>query len=846
MFEDDQTRYLARQLTANQLVLFLGAGFSVLATNRAGRSVPTAGDLARTLWDLLQTTDTYSGESLGEVYQAVLASGVSHKTLEVVLERELLCASVPVAYDAITIPFWYRIYTTNVDDLLPIAYARNGGPTLTVRSYPNDDITERDQSLGCIQAVYLNGKLPCGPEELTFSPRQYGRAAARPQPLYEQFVRDYTHRSVLFVGTRFEEPLFWQALSERGDRFGGGENRPRSFLVTRDMKLTKRLQLRELNVEPVEMEMPSFLDWLANLAGTLPSRKDVLRISAPDLALILEGSAALAASPRDLNRFAQSFSPVPLSAQSAEARSLYLLGAAPRWDDLLRELDAPREITNEIVEAIGNVLAGAPRTAVFAVLGSAGSGKSTIIRRAGLRMAQSGQLVFVTNSEALPAPEVVRNVLAAYDQRAILLFDNAEVALSQLPELIARCAALPQPPVFVIASRTNDFDRLWRRIDTDVVFSEFEVRHLTRGEIEQVLATLERNGLLGTLQGLSRSKQVAVFEDRARRQILIAMREATTSLGFDLIIRDEFEKLVPIEAQILYLCVALATDAGYRLTTDEFIGCSEVAPAEALALMARNLRDIVVQFGPDGKLLMLRHRLIANVVVDSYAPRALLKDAYVRLLASLAIYNRGNWRSRASGLSKSLLSHRVMYERFRGEIDEARAIFASLINAFGDDAHFWLQYGSLELEGVGGDLAFAENYLRQAEALKPADEYVQNALGHLLIKKGVYASDVESAAQLLKAGSEILKANMDRSQFKDAYAVHIYCSQRYEWAKRWLKGDHARRAELEQLISLLAEAMAVNPRHRRLSRLRDLLRRAYLYLAIPTHNRPVAPSAGDA
>jgi hypothetical protein len=804
-----------------------------------------AGALAESLWRLLQTPELYSGESLGEVFQAVLSSGVSHATVRDFLESELLCRFVPDSYNAIASPYWYRIYTTNVDDLLPIVYRRTAGPTLKVLAYPQDDVAERDQSLAYIQAVYLNGRLPCRPDELTFSPRQYGKAASRRQPLYEQFVRDYANKPVVFVGTRLDEPLFWQALAERGERVGGGENRPKSFLITPSLSVSKRFQLRELNVEPVLIGTGDFLSWLSTIAAQLPSRIEVVRNAAPDLAAILQGGASEGASERDLTRFAQAFAPVPVARQQPEARSLYLLGAAPRWDDLLRDLDAPRETTSDVVGAINAALDDGTAPYVLAVLGSAGCGKSTIIRRAGLRLAQEGHLVFVTNSETLPAPEVLRNVLAAHDRPAVLLFDNAEVALSQLPELISRSVGLSHPPIFVIASRTNDFDRLWRRIDADVRFHEFEVPHLSRSEIVGVIETLERNGLLGTLQGSSRDEQIRHFEDRASKQILVAMREATTSLGFDLIIRDEFERLVPLEAQVLYLCVALATDAGYRLTKDEFIGCSAVQPAEALALLGRNLRDIVVGFGPGGNLLMLRHRLIASLALESIAPRSLLKDAYVRLLTSLAVYSKTNWRGRTAGLTRILLSHRVIYERFRSEIDEARAIFGSLTGVLGGDAHFWLQFGSLELEGFGGDLAFAENYIRQAEALNPTNDHIQNALGHLLIKKGIYSADVESAAQLLKVGSEILKSNIERSGYGDAYAVHIICRQRYEWMKRWLAGDAARKGELEYLIGILRQALAINTRHKRLARLKKVLDRAYLYLGIPRDRRPSAPSADE-
>ena len=82
--------------------------------------------------------------------------------------------------------------------------------------------------------------------------------------------------------------------------------------------------------------------------------------------------------------------------------------------------------------------------------------------------------------------------------------------------------------------------------------------------------------LIGKLKGMTQDQRISEFESKANKQLLVAMREATSGRGFNEIIEDEFKSLTPAEAQTLYLCVALATEAGYRLTLQEFVGCSEV------------------------------------------------------------------------------------------------------------------------------------------------------------------------------------------------------------------------------------------------------------------------------
>lgn len=541
----------------------------------------------------------------------------------------------------------------------------------------------------------------------------------------------------------------------------------------------------------------------------------------------------------EVRAFAAAFHRVPDSLRPAGDRSLYLLGASPRWEDLFADQDAPRDLTNTIFDAVLPISPAPPRIHVMAVLGSAGSGKSTILRRLGIRLAHAGRTVFLTNSEALPPGPAIAKALALLRDQVILLFDNAEVALGRLPEIVCSINTLDQPPIVVLACRTNDFDRLWGRFPESMAFQESIVPNLVRREIEDIIEILARNGLLGKLQGLTRDAQIREFEGPARRQILVAMREATLGRGFDQIIEDEFYRLTPPETKILYLCVALATDAGYRITKEEFVGCSHTDPGMALHLLMRNLRDIVMVTGPRDDLLLLRHRRIAEHVVRTSAPRPMLREAYVRLLRVLSARVRGqNWRTRESGLVRDLVNHKAIYERFCNNIDEARAIYQSLVEFFVAEPQFWLQYGNLELEGHGGSLEFAENYLAQAESLAPQDAYVRNARGHLLLRKAIEATNFGSAFTFRDEGSAILEGRIEETSYDDAYAIHIYCSQRFGWAKKWYFSDDDKQlAEFERLRTVLAEACRIHFRHRKLATLRAAVERSYLQMSMPLEQR---------
>ena len=477
MLTPDDQAYLLRRLGQNDCVLFLGAGFSRDATNRLSQPMPLSHDLCKALWGFLGYPGEWDGTPLPDMYQALLTSGKTYSDVSTFLEDRLLTSELPDAYDHITRPFWYRIYTTNVDDLLKRVYRRvANSPTLQVLGFPRDEIAERDQTLDRIQAVFLHGHLPCRPDELTFSVRQFARRASDQSPLYQAFVSDYSTRPTVFIGTELNEPLFWQHLEVREQRYRGiSEQRPKSFLIAPTISPPKAAQLAQLNVVPVLADAGRFLEWLA--AAELPSRKTVLRQTIPAVVRLFEAVDHAAPIHGALAPFGEAFHLVPTTLSTTGDRSFYLLGATPRWEDILQDLDAPRPLTDVLLDRIEGIIEGNEPVRVLALTGSAGCGKSTILRRLGVHLSRAGRLVFLTNSEELPDKETISQALDTLPGRSVLLFDNAEIALNALAPVVENLRNVPKPPVIVVAARSNELYRRGVRLHNVTAIEEHRVDH---------------------------------------------------------------------------------------------------------------------------------------------------------------------------------------------------------------------------------------------------------------------------------------------------------------------------------------------------------------------------------
>src|SRR5687768_15842364 len=99
MFEKDDEKYLIRQLGNNQVVLFLGAGFSRDAKNQLGNNFLSGWELGKKIWEFLNYPGDYDNTPLQQMYQAFISAGIKKEKKKEFLESNLLSKDIPNIYD---------------------------------------------------------------------------------------------------------------------------------------------------------------------------------------------------------------------------------------------------------------------------------------------------------------------------------------------------------------------------------------------------------------------------------------------------------------------------------------------------------------------------------------------------------------------------------------------------------------------------------------------------------------------------------------------------------------------------------------------------------------------------
>ena len=517
-------------------------------------------------------------------------------------------------------------------------------------------------------------------------------------------MRDVTAHCTVFIGTDLDEPPLWNQLALRGERREGRELRPRSFLVTPRIPRARQAMLERFNIRHIPLNAEEFSEYY-------------LKTIANERILRRPFSSAREAP----------LEPVEMALREpAEDPADFLLGREPRWSDVSEGFAIERTFEDTLLHDAQDT----SNRAIIAC-GTAGSGKSTTLRRLALSLQASGRRVYWLRTDSSePMPHLRSKILATRPD--VLVIDIAERFGRRGGPLVAELLDA-SPDLLVIAGyATGALDDLG--IESEL--SSFRtLRHdvplLDDQDIERLVDALTRANRLGRLAGKSSKEQFNEVKSRAGRQLLVAMLEATSGEKFEEKIIRECEEL-PGDLHTAYAVIALATTNRYWLPLDDVLAALSDHTAGGLEVIDRLIRAHLV-LRNSNNTYMARHPVIAREVVSQFRRSGQLADAYARLAFVMASkYFADMPMTRERRLLIKLLNHTEVGQVLDNPT-HARQMYSEIEQLLRTDYHYWLQRGSYELER--GDIKLAENFLNQARGLSDSDYMVDTEWAYLQLER---------------------------------------------------------------------------------------------------------------
>lgn len=802
-------------------MLFTGAGFSLAAKNIEGRTVPGYDDLCREIWSISFPNEEYEeGSSLRDLFEDARLRHASKLKSRLTTLLSVDSKDLPEFFGLIYSMPWSRCYTLNIDNLDEVVARKFELPR---RLTPVSAVTSTSPSAAqpLLQNIHLNGTLADLPNDVTFSELQYSQRLANPDRYYLQLVVDIISRPIVFIGTSLDEPPIWQHLELRKSKGGRRERelRPRSYLVTPTLPRPRRALLAEFNTVWLQMTAEEFSE--AIIAKLQASAKKGLSV----LKSAFEGS-----HPRSTD--------LPIVSEIAShplVKTDYLIGQEPTWSDIKSGRAVERDCDDQLNKTVEARLSNEEIRGLVVVTGTAGSGKSTTLMRAALKLSAEGRKVAWVDREIEISPREISAGMRAEDGPEILAIDNADQYGSQVSSLAREISLFETRPLILLEVRSGRMDRIIIPSQlAGIPVADVNMTHLTDLDIDALIGTLDKENRLGILKGKSRTEQVQAFQKQAGRQLLVAMYQATSGRKFEEKVAEELLELDG-EMQFVYGLVSVATAHRFGLTKDEIVIATGDRSNVTLNVIERLLNQHLVVYSRDQTQLFVRHRVIAAILSDVLKERGSVKEMlYGLILAGATKYAPGMQRSSKSyRIVQTFINHDLLFRML--DYEQARSLYGDVEQLLHRDSHYWLQRGSLEVEE--GSLGLAENFLSQSRSLTPDNPFIDNEWAYLLFKKAIETPGSSRASALVEEAMEILNRLIEGDRARDPYPYHVLGSQGLSWTRRGIRDDEKKAIFLRKLIFAVRSGIKKFPESKVLRQLATDLDKESLSLAVPFHLR---------
>ncbi len=748
---------LKQAIRNGELALFLGAGASKRCKDSSGNDLLDGNSLAKEL--AKRAGMDYSDEELEDVYGAVRDEMGSR--LDSVLEELFRHVSPSDEYSALAKFAWRRIYTLNIDDGLERAFrfsAQRICPRLS-----SDPIEDRDPFFGRLDIVKLNGsvdKLHCG---IIFSASEYAKATIQGRPWYEQCGSDFVRNPILFIGTKLKEPLLKfhiERYKELNKRTPG-----RSYVITPSATEIEKRSLKQYNIEHISGTLADFTSWLEQEFPSGINSKDLARASLPPYAAALNSS--------DKASYTKLFDGVSLVKNDMAPNDLeggaireFYKGFKPSWSDIASGIPAELDILDECSEFLKKNLG---KNKLIPLIGPAGSGKSTLLMQLAYNTSQWKGVAVYHFEE--PLSDVKRTLIAIEEaskdfEYIVVAIDNVDLVSESLIEAL-KSGKLAKTTI-VFAERESIWERRTKGKLGEFSTNNIYVGEFTKRDAHNILHKLQRYGSWTILGQMTEKERVSALINKAGKQLLIALLEATYGRGFEKIIESDYKALENDEQRIFFLTVGVITERNFGAPielVDRALAANGFAGA---GILTNSLSGIIVK--KEGKLTA-RHRVYVQHLLEQVVDPDLTAKAIKGLLIAFSHYDAPVIKhvSKAeAAIYKGIINHSFLWNVLRGRESLIVSLYKSLEKSFELDGLFWLQYG-LALRDMHDDEEALDKLRTAFNAYQMP--HTQHALGQQLLIIGRKANDRTTALAYADEARALLEPLDEIMESDDTYPI---------------------------------------------------------------------------
>jgi GTPase SAR1 family protein len=678
---------LLTDLRDGRVILVSGTGLSIGGRNRYGKEIANSEILAKELCKI--SGFTYNQEPLRQVYQAAESIASNSEIIKVFRDNFCECTASESLKKLLKFT-WKRFYTFNVDD--------------TIRSIPihqrvqrynffNGLYSRREEwsSFNELSVVHLHGIADQIENGIIFSETEYAEAGAFNKPWYERLGEDFSEYTILFVGTSLDEPVFRQLVTKFKPSSGHTGN---SFMVSPStLSPIVKASLKTQGIVHIQLTAEEFANELIKLYPNGLYPKDMYKLKAANTENL--GASELEALRRFIRCGFQDLSKRYKTYTEKKYRQLFYEGFGPNWPIIIREEFSKLDCYDNILQ---ETLTELEKKNCVAIIGEAGCGKTTLLYWLLTQASEKySENVYIYNSGSNTLTRDIIALRKFEPEKEVLIFvEDSTFYNNEIQDILSDSRF--RNIKLLLESRKSDWrEKNSRKLDSYA--KTIEMPRYSDKDIPSLIRTIDNYYAAPSFSKIKFEEKVARFK-QSKKQLLIALREATKGSGFSEIIDDEVLSIEDADTKHLLLIASLATIAGsgIKKSTAQIVFNNRHHTLDFETAL-ENLSGIVEE-NPNNGRLYARHELYGKDVISRHTNRSEYRDIIISIIEYFSKFEMPIVKSISisdSKLFRYILNNRTLYNQFEsyGNANAAIEIYEKFDTKMQQDGHYWMQYGLL-------------------------------------------------------------------------------------------------------------------------------------------------------
>lgn len=764
--------FLETQVREGRVVILLGAGASVDARDSKGNSPPNGKKLGEMLSDRF-LGDKFKDLPLNQIGELAISESDLTTVQEFIREIFMPFESTP-AHHLMCKLSWRGIATTNYDRIIEHAYELTPDAVqIPMPFIENGDRVEdklRDPKNvmllklhGCITRT-SNSSCP-----LILTTDQYISHRQGRSRIFDHLKEWAFERPIVFIGHSLQDPDLRAILLELVTL---EEKRPRYYAVVPKID---EIQRRFWEGKKITLLQGTFEEFMSTLNTNIPStfRGLAVVVERPSFAICERFKIKDSVLSSNCTQFLQTDVDYVKDVTSTEVitPNIFYKGFNYGWSAIEQNLDVHRYLADTILS--DNFLIDESehfnRMELLLIKAYAGAGKSVLLRRIAWDAARDYDcLCLYLHSYGVINAAAIQELISLCKERIYLFVDDAADRVRELQSLANKIGPEGQYLTVIVAERINE----WNMSCTDIsplVTHNYELKYLSSKEIDSLLSLLGQYRALGTLEKVGLDGQRSAFAERAGRQLLVALHEATLGKRFEDIIEDEYSHVKPLEAQRIYLTICVLNRLNVPVRASIISRIHGVPYEDFKQRLFAPLEHIVhTELDPIVRDYMYRarHPHIADIVFERILKNQEERyDAYIKCLSQLNIDYSSDHRA-----FREMVKGRNLLELFPNH-ELVKSIYEIANIQVKNNAYLFHQMAIYEIHRPNGNLHECATLLSRASVLAPYDLSIMHSIAEHRLRSADIARTPLECDKLLKEAYDI-SLSLKKAKTGNSYGHH--------------------------------------------------------------------------